>query len=341
MTDSGDKKAAPFERLFVLGGGAWGTALAALCAGNGVKTAIWAREDEVVSSINAGRGNNAFLPGVALPATLTATRELAMARDADAILFVVPAQHARAILPELKIHASLHAPIALCSKGIEIATGLLLTEVLGEIWPEARPAVLSGPSFARDVATGKPTAVTLACADPALGPRWMATISARHFRPYLSDDLVGAELGGAVKNVLAIAAGVVTGLELGDSARAALITRGFAEVMRLGVAIGAKRETLHGLSGLGDLILTAGSAQSRNMSLGVELGRGRALSDILGERNTVSEGVATASAVVKLADTAGVEMPICRAVAELVSERKTVSQVLEDLLSRPLKGEID
>ena len=180
-----------------------------------------------------------------------------------------------------------------------------MTEVLAAVWPEAKPAVLSGPSFARDVATGMPTAVTLACADADLGGRWMATVGAPHFRPYLSDDLTGAELGGAIKNVLAIAAGVVQGRGLGDSARAAVIARGFAEVQRLGVALGAKRETMAGLSGLGDLILTACSPQSRNMSLGLELGRGRPLSEILAERNTVSEGVATAGAIHELAQKAG------------------------------------
>lgn len=214
-----------------------------------------------------------------------------------------------------------------------------MTEVISAVWPEAQPAVLSGPSFARDVARGQPTAVTLACADEALGAKWLATIGAPHFRPYLSDDLTGAELGGAVKNVLAIAAGVVEGRGLGESARAALIARGFAEFQRLGVALGAKRETMAGLSGLGDLILTASSPQSRNMSLGIELGKGRSLEDVLGERNTVSEGVATADAISSLAQKAGVDAPICAAVSDLVNGRKSVDQIIAALMARPFKSE--
>ena len=244
-----------------------------------------------------------------------------------------------AALADLRNWAAPDAPIALCSKGIEQSTGLLLTEVLAQVWPEARGAILSGPSFAIDVAKGLPAAVTLACANEALGQRWAASIGAKHFRPYLSHDLVGAALGGAVKNVLAIAAGVVVGRGLGESARAAIIARGFREMQRLGLAIGAETDTLSGLSGLGDLILTAGSTQSRNMSLGERLGRGDALSAILAERNSVAEGVATAQAIYNLAEKAEVDLPICHAVAELVSEQKTVDQVIEDLLSRPFATE--
>jgi len=334
MTD-----ARPFASIAVIGGGAWGTALAQLCATNSVATTLWAREDSVVSEINSGRENTGFLPGVSLSPNLTATGDIAAASKAEAIVFVVPAQHARAIFAELRHAAANDAPIALCSKGVEQATSLLMTEVLAEVWPDARPAVLSGPSFARDVAKGLPTAVTLACADEALGRRWAATVGAPFFRPYLSTDMIGAELGGAVKNVLAIAAGVVDGRGLGESARAALIARGFAEFQRLGVALGADVQTMAGLSGLGDLILTASSTQSRNMSLGFELGKGRPLADILSERNTVSEGIATASAVVALANKADVEMPICTAVATLVAGKKTVDQAIADLLARPIRTE--
>jgi glycerol-3-phosphate dehydrogenase (NAD(P)+) len=243
------------------------------------------------------------------------------------------------MLGALKSVGPAAAALVLCSKGIERATGKMLTEVLSEVWPEASPAVLSGPSFARDVAEGLPTAVTLAAADAALGARWMATFSAPHFRPYLSDDLIGAELGGAVKNVLAIAAGAVQGRGLGDSARAALIARGFAEFTRLGVAMGAKAETMAGLSGLGDLILTATSPQSRNMSLGIELGKGRSLDAVLGEPTAVTEGVATAPAVVAMAKRAGVDMPICAAVADLVSGARGLDEIIAALLARPLKTE--
>lgn len=331
--------ASPFQSAGIIGGGAWGTALASLIAANGVDTLIWALEPETAAAINAEHENTVFLPGAKLPHSLKATPDLSSVGGRDAYLFVAPAQHARTMFASLKAVAPTGAPLALCSKGIERASGKMLTEVLAEVWPDARAAVLSGPSFARDVAIGLPTAVTLAASDAALGARWMATISALHFRPYLSDDIIGAELGGAVKNVLAIAAGAVEGRGLGDSARAALIARGFAEFQRLGVAMGAKAETMSGLSGLGDLILTATSRQSRNMSLGLELGRGRNIAEILGERRAVTEGVATAPAVVAMAKRAGVDMPICSAVADLVSGARGLDEIIAALLARPLKQE--
>lgn len=332
--------AKPYARVAVIGGGAWGTALANLAARNGVETVLWARESEVAASVNVAHENSLFLPGVQLERTIRATGSIAdAATNAEAIVFAAPAQFARAVLRDLRAAAPAHAPLALCSKGIERQTGLLLTEVLQSVWPAARPAVLSGPSFAKDVARGLPTAVTLADADPELGARWLATLSAPHFRPYLSDDLVGAELGGAVKNVLAIAAGAVIGKGLGESARAAIIARGFAEFQRLGAALGAKRETMAGLSGLGDLILTASSMQSRNFSLGAELGRGASLQSVLDQRNSVAEGVATAPAVVARAKAANVEMPICAAVADLVAGAKPLDAIIAELLARPLKAE--
>ena len=331
---------APFKSVYVIGGGAWGTALASLCASGGVDTTLWAREDSVVRAINERHENLDYLAGVPLPESLKAAQTLGMAAQTEAILFVVPAQFARPVFADLREATDgRKIPVALCSKGIEKATGLMMTEVLAAVWPEAEPAVLSGPSFARDVAMGLPTAVTLAARDPKIGARWMATVGAPHFRPYLSDDLTGAELGGAVKNVLAIAAGVVQGRGLGESARAALIARGFAEFQRMGVALGAKKDTMAGLSGLGDLILTASSPQSRNMSLGIELGKGRTLEEVLGERNTVSEGVATASAIHALAEKAGVEAPICEAVAALVSGAKSVDEIIAALMARPFKSE--
>jgi len=329
----------PFHSAAVIGGGAWGTALASLMARKGIDTLIWAREPETAAAINERHVNDLFLPGVRLPELLRATAEIGATGGRDAYLFVAPAQHARPVLGALKLTAPAFAPLLLCSKGIEQGTGLMLTEVLSAVWPEAEPAVLSGPSFARDVAEGLPTAVTLAARDQALGRRWLATVSAPHFRPYLSDDLIGAELGGAVKNVLAIAAGAVSGRGLGDSARAALIARGFAEVSRLALARGGRAETLAGLSGLGDLILTATSPQSRNYSLGLELGRGRALEDVLGGRSSVTEGVATAPAVVAMAKAAGVEMPVCAAVADLVSGARSLDEIVGALLARPLKLE--
>jgi glycerol-3-phosphate dehydrogenase (NAD(P)+) len=331
--------ASPFHSAAVIGGGAWGTALASLIATNGVETLVWALEPETAASINRHSENRPYLPGVRLPEALKATADLAATGGREAYLFVAPSQHARAMFARLKEVAPAGALLALCSKGIERGTGKMLTEVLGEVWPSATPAVLSGPSFARDVAQGLPTAVTLAAADPSIGARWAATVGAPHFRPYLSDDLVGAELGGAVKNVLAIAAGAVEGRGLGDSARAAVIARGFAEFTRLGVAMGAKADTMAGLSGLGDLILTATSRQSRNMSLGIELGQGRSLDAVLGERTAVTEGVATAPAVVAMAARKGVEMPICSAVADLVSGARGLDEIIGALLARPLRAE--
>lgn len=331
--------ASPYHSVAVVGGGAWGTALAALIAANGVDTLVWALEPETADAINRFRENRLYLPGVRLPEGVKATATLAATAGRDAYLFVAPAQHARAMFGQMKEVAPAGAALALCSKGIERATGKMLTEVLSEVWPAATPAVLSGPSFARDVAAGLPTAVTLASVDAGRGARWAATVGAPHFRPYLSDDLVGAELGGAVKNVLAIAAGVAVGRGLGDSARAAVIARGFAEFTRLGLARGAKAETMAGLSGLGDLILTATSPQSRNMSLGIELGKGRGLEAVLGERTSVTEGVATAPALVAMAARAGVEMPISSAVADLVSGARGLDEIIAALLARPLKAE--
>lgn len=334
------KSTSAFTSIGVIGGGAWGTALASLCASNGIPTTIWAREPEVVKAINARHENAEYLADVPLPKALKATESLGMAIENEAILFVVPAQFSRPTFAELRALAGESAlPVALCSKGIERDTGLLMTEVLSAVWPEAIPAVLSGPSFARDVAMGLPTAVTLASADETIGQKWMATIGAPHFRPYLTDDLTGAELGGAVKNVLAIAAGVVAGRGMGESARAALIARGFAEFQKLGVALGAQAQTMAGLSGLGDLILTASSPQSRNMSLGIELGKGKSLDEALAGRNSVSEGVATAGAIHALAEKAGIDAPICSAVAELVSGRRTVDEIIAALLARPFTTE--
>ncbi len=330
---------AAFQSVSVIGAGAWGTALAALAASKGIRTTIWAREPDVVAAINEARENRAYLPGETLPESLRATGALTDAGDAEAFVFVVPVQFARTVILDLRNAAPAAAPMAVCAKGLEARTGAFVSEIFGEVWPGARLSVLSGPSFARDVARGLPTAVTLASGDADLAERWAATIGAPHFRPYLSGDVIGAELGGAAKNVLAIAAGAVEGRGLGESARAALIARGYAELRRLGVALGARPETMGGLSGLGDLILTATSAQSRNMSLGMALGRGEKLSDVLRARNSVSEGVATAGAIVARAERAGVDTPICRAVADLVAGTRTIEDIAADLLARPIKQE--
>ncbi len=328
-----------FSTVGVIGGGAWGTALAQVCARAGLKPTLWAREPEVVQSIRDRRENAAFLPGVALDEPVQATGDFADLAGADFILAVPPAQFTRATLSAFAAHTRAGLPVVLCSKGIEQGALKLMTEVLAETLPEAAPAVLSGPSFAGEVARGLPTAVTLACPDPDLGPRLAEAIASPAFRPYLADDMVGAEAGGAVKNVLAIACGIVEGRGLGRSAHAALITRGFAEMTRLGVALGARAETLAGLCGLGDLVLTCSSPQSRNMSVGLALGGGQTIEQALAGKLSVAEGVASAPAVRALAEKHGVDMPICRAVAAILAGEASVDAAIAGLLNRPLRAE--
>jgi glycerol-3-phosphate dehydrogenase (NAD(P)+) len=340
MKHSGDieQSGAVFQRIGVAGAGAWGTALAvcALAAGRDVK--MWALEPDIAASLSKGLGNPVFLPGAQLPA-ISASTAISHLADCDAILAVAPAQHLRATLRALRPHLQPDTPIALCSKGIERGSLKLMTEVLIEEAPDASPAVLSGPSFAVDVAKGLPTAVTLACPDRSVGETWMCSIGRPHFRTYWSDDLVGAEAGGAIKNVLAIACGVCEGLGLGRSAHAALIARGFAEMTRLGVALGGRAETLAGLCGLGDLVLTCSSPQSRNMSFGMELGKGKRSSEILSQRKSVTEGAETAPAVVELARRLNVDLPICENVLDLVEGRLDARAAVGSLLSRPFRDE--
>jgi glycerol-3-phosphate dehydrogenase (NAD(P)+) len=325
----------------VVGAGAWGTALAQVAAGAGCAVTLWAREPEVVESVNATRRNALFLPDAALHPAIRATGDLVETATADIILAVTPAQHMRATLQALAGALRPGAPVVLCSKGIEQGTGLLMTQVLAEVLPQAAHAVLSGPSFAKDVAIGLPTAVTLACADPALGARLAAALGVATFRPYLSTDLIGAEIGGAVKNVLAIACGMAEGRGLGESARAALITRGFAEMTRLGVAMGADARTLSGLCGLGDLVLTCSSRSSRNFALGAALGAGQSLAEALDGKRSVAEGAATAPALVSLARAQGVDMPICEGVAAILAGKLQVGEAIEALLARPFRQETD
>jgi glycerol-3-phosphate dehydrogenase (NAD(P)+) len=268
-----------------------------------------------------------------------ASTDIASLGDCDAILAVAPAQHLRATLKSLAPHLKAGMPLALCSKGIERGTLKLMTEVLVEEAPAASPAVLSGPSFATDVAAGLPTAVTLACPDEATGEAWLRSIGRPHFRTYWTDDLIGAEAGGAIKNVLAIACGVCEGMGLGRSAHAALIARGFAEMTRLGVKLGGRAETLAGLCGLGDLVLTCSSSQSRNMSFGLEIGRGRKASAILAGRRDVTEGAESAPAVVELGRRLGVDLPICETVLGLVQEKLDARTALGNLLARPFGKE--
>lgn len=327
------------QRVFVAGAGAWGTALAQVAARAGREVTIWALEPEVVAAINEAHENTVLLPSAKLERSIRATTDLADAAGADAILAAAPAQFTRAVLTKLEAHRQTGAPVVLCAKGVEQAGAALMTEVAAEAAPGAPIAVLSGPGFAKDVVRGLPTAVTLACEDEALGKALVAALGQPMFRPYLTDDLVGAEIGGSVKNVIAIACGVAEGRGLGEGARAALITRGFAELMRLGLALGARAETLSGLCGLGDLVLTCASLSSRNTSLGAALAQGRALKDVLAERKSVAEGVFSAPAVAMLAARHGVEMPICAAVDAILSERISVDAAIEALLSRPFRTE--
>ncbi|MDB5446120.1 MAG: hypothetical protein JWQ97_1437 [Phenylobacterium sp.] len=326
-------------RAGVVGGGAWGTALAQVCARAGLETVLWAREPEVVAGVNADHENRLFLPGVTLDAAVRASHDFVDLARSDLILAVTPAQHLRSTLAALSPHIQAGLPVVLCAKGVEQGSLKLMTEVLAETAPQASPAVLSGPSFAAEVARGLPTAVTLACPDDDLGWRLAEAIATPTFRPYLAADMVGAEAGGAVKNVLAIACGIVEGRGLGRSAHAALITRGFAEMTRLAVALGAEADTLAGLCGLGDLVLTCSSPQSRNMSVGLALGGGQTLEAALSGKLSVAEGVASAPAVRQLAAKLGVETPICEAVAAILAGEAQVDEAIRELLARPLRDE--
>jgi glycerol-3-phosphate dehydrogenase (NAD(P)+) len=328
-----------FASIGIVGGGAWGTALAQTMRLAVRDALLWAREPDVVADINDRHVNAIFLPGVPLDAGLKATTDLAEVATRDVVLMVAPAQHVRAACAGLAPHFASCKPLVMCAKGIEQATGTLMGDVVAESLPQAALAILSGPSFAADVVRGLPAALTLAAADDDLAARLADSIGYRHFRLYRSNDLIGAQLGGAIKNVLAIAAGIVDGKKLGASAHAALVTRGFAELRRFGDTLGARPETLMGLSGLGDLLLTCGSPQSRNMSLGRALGEGQSLDAVLGSRRSVAEGVYTAAAVVRLAAAKGIEMPIAQAVHAIVEGRVTVDDAIDALLSRPFKIE--
>lgn len=324
----------------IIGAGAWGTALAMAAARAGNAVILQAHEPEVVQSINTSRENALFLPGVQLDPAIRATSDIAETVQADAVLLVAPAQFLRPVLSAAQPHWKPGTPAIICAKGIEQGSLKLLSDVVEETLGDAAPvAVLSGPTFAIEVAREMPTAVTLACVDEDLGQALCARLSSRCFRPYYSYDVLGAQLGGAVKNVLAIACGIVDGKQLGDNSRAALITRGLAEIARLGLVMGADEHTLMGLSGLGDLTLTCNAMQSRNFSLGVALGQGRSLEEILGERSSVTEGVYTAAAVTELARREQVDMPICQAVDAVLNLGADLDAVIQGLLTRPLNVE--
>ena len=324
---------ASFRSVAVIGAGAWGTALAGVAARAGRDVVLYARSPERAAQIAATRANPK-LPGVMLDASIEVTSDLAVAAAMEIVLIATPAQNLRAAVTALAPHLAKATPVIACAKGIERGTHKFMTEVIAEAAPNAIPAILSGPSFADDVARGLPTAVTLAAKDEALASALVQALGSASFRPYHSTDVRGVEIGGAAKNVLAIAAGIVIGRNLGASAQAALTTRGFSELMRLGRACGARSETMSGLSGLGDLILTCGSPQSRNLALGTALGRGEAR-----PRDKLAEGEFTAPVLIELAASQNVDMPVSNAVAAILSGAMTIDAAIESLLTRPFKAE--
>ena len=319
----------------VVGGGAWGSALACIGRRAGRKVTLWSRDPAISRAIADKRSNPVYLPGLPLDAGIEAATDLSALRACDVLLLVCPAQAVRALARQLPAGA----PVVICAKGIEAATGLLMPEVLEEAAPGRQFAVLSGPSFAEEVARGLPTAVSIATPDVTLGRELAEALAAGAFRPYWTDDVIGVALGGAVKNVLAIAAGIVEGRGLGANAAAALVTRGFAEMARFGVALGAELETLTGLSGLGDLVLTCNGPLSRNRSLGAALGKGTPLAQYLEGRRQVVEGEATAPAVLARAKQLGIEMPICAAVDAILHHGAALDEAIRGLLARPLRRE--
>lgn len=327
------------ERIGILGAGAWGTALAAAVTAAGRRALLWARNPSLAREINEAHRNAVYLPRIDLDPSIRATSDTAELRELDALLLVVPAQHLRGIADRLDPVLPADLPLVLCCKGIERGSGKLMTEVVADVLPGRPVAVLSGPTFAAEVAAGLPTAVTLASDDEKLASALAESLGNRSFRPYLSNDPVGAEVGGAVKNVIAIACGIVQGRGLGENARAALITRGLAEIVRLGLAKGGRPETLMGLSGFGDLTLTCTAVQSRNYALGLALGEGANFDDLMSVRLTVAEGVESAAAVTGLAQELAIEMPISRAVNAILHQGADIDAVIGSLLARPFTTE--
>ncbi|MGX9147305.1 NAD(P)H-dependent glycerol-3-phosphate dehydrogenase [Mesorhizobium sp. 128a] len=323
-------------RVAVQGGGAWGTALALAMLRAGHDVRLYARDEETVTALRGG-ANPRYLPGIAIEPGMAATSDIGAAlADADCVLAVAPAQSLRAMLTTAKPHMPQGVPLVLCAKGIERDTGALLSAIVADILPQTPVAALSGPSFATDVARGLPTAVVVAARDETLAAELAARFSAQNLRCYSSDDLIGVEIGGALKNVFAIAAGAVTGAGLGASAQAAMVTRGFVELRRIGAAFGARPETLMGLSGLGDLLLTCSSAQSRNFAYGLALGQGKPLAGL-----PLAEGVPTAAIAARIATERDIDAPIIAAVSAILDGTITIRQAVTALMTRPLKTETD
>ena len=328
------------SKVSIIGAGAWGTALACISRRANHEVILWALEDEVVHSINAEKGNPMYLPGVSLDKGIVATGDISEAIAQSQVVFsVVPSQFFRSVAEKIALNINPGTPLVICSKGIEVETGALMTEIAGELIQKNPVLVLSGPSFAHEAIAGSPTAVALAGTNLKDAEIITSLIGTSRFRPYPMDDRIGAEVGGAAKNVLAIACGIVVGREMGDNTRAALITRGLFEMAMLGVAKGAKARTFMGLSGLGDLTLTCNGLNSRNMSLGVELGKGNPLADILANRNSIAEGVETARGIVALARKLNVELPIMEGVYRILHLQADITQAIDNLLDRPFTPE--
>ena len=327
------------EQIGVVGGGAWGTALAATAARAGQTVKLWAREEDVVESINGARENKRFLPGITLDPAILASTDAAALSTADLLLLAMPAQHLRSVAANFAGHLDRATPGVICAKGIELESGAVMSDVTHDVMGDRPIAVLSGPTFAHEVARGLPSAVALACGDSVLGEAVAAALGSATFRPYLSDDMIGAQIGGALKNIMAIAAGIAIGRGLGENARAAIMTRGFAEMVRLARAKGARLETLAGLSGLGDLVLTCSSTQSRNFSLGQALGEGEPLQSILARRDSVAEGVTSAPAVVAIGEKLAVDLPIAGAVDAVLHRGADIGETIAALLARPFRPE--
>ena len=328
-----------YRNISIVGAGAWGTALAEVMSRQGHQINLWAKESAVVNSINSSHENDVFLPNVKLSDLIVAFNNLEQITNCDLLLVVSPAQYTRETLLEVSKTLKSETPIILCSKGIEISSLSLMSQIAESIFPDNPIAIPSGPSFAIDVVNNKPTAVTLACKDLKIGKNIAESISLPTFRPYLSEDVIGAQIGGATKNVIAIAAGVVEGQKMGDSARAATIARGFSEIKRLAIAMGGKEETLAGLSGMGDLLLTCNSKTSRNYSLGIKLGEGQTIEEATNGLSTIAEGMYSAKAITKLAVQNKIDMPITQAVNDLIEEKYSVTDIIDNLLNRPIKEE--
>lgn len=329
----------PYQTVFVIGAGAWGTALANTAARAQRNVILWARDEKMVADFQSTGRNTKYLPDVDLEPNIQMTTDITRAIEADVILCVTPAQNFNDLLAMLPPTLSPEIPLILCSKGIDLKTGKMLSTLLEEYDINRGYAVLSGPSFASETVRFMPTAVAIASTDKDIARNTANMLSHKTFRPYITDDPIGAQISGAIKNVIAIACGIIHGQKMGDNARAALVTRGLQEIWRIGNAMGAKRKTFMGMSGMGDLMLTCSSMQSRNFSLGVRLGQGESVKDILSSRNSVTEGVYTAEAVLKLARKHAVDLPICEAVHQVLQGSLTVEESIEATLTRPIREE--